>query len=218
MVWFTTKDIVTISGTILRTLQKDPLCTLGIASISKKNVRYDRVQYSISTLFVHYRSFNSMSGNILYCNIGIRDKRISKAKSLISYMISVQCRDIRISKFSFRYQRFCRYQVKYAIPRAAGHNRASHVPAPPTGPASWSWTRLDGLYSCVTVLTPFSAGFQLLPVAAVARPWLAWYELPSGHGGQSWFQVIVIQVIWWWSTWCHELCFKLVIGILLRLC
>ncbi len=49
-----------------------------------------------------------------------------------------------------------------------------HVPAPPTrmGPASWSSTSLDGLYSCVTVLTPFPAGVQqLLSVAAVARPW-----------------------------------------------
>jgi hypothetical protein len=56
---------------------------------------------------------------------------------------------------------------------------------PPTrmDPASWSSTRLDGLYSCVTVLTPFPAGVQqLLSVAAVARPWCG---LPAGHGGQS---------------------------------
>ncbi len=65
----------TISGTILRTLQKDPLCTLDIVSISKKNLRY-RVRYSISTLFVHWicirhRSFGSISGKTSYCNSGI---------------------------------------------------------------------------------------------------------------------------------------------------
>ncbi len=34
---------------------------------------------------------------------------------------------------------------------------------------------IDGLHSCVTVLTPFPAGNQLTSVAAVARPW---YGLP----------------------------------------
>ncbi len=50
--------------------------------------------------------------------------------------------------------------------------------------SSGSSTRLDGLYSCMTVLTPFPAGVQqLLSVAAVARPWCG---LPAqGHCGQS---------------------------------
>jgi hypothetical protein len=50
---------------------------------------------------------------------------------------------------------FCRYLIRYAIPGASG--RTGHVPAPPTGPASWSSTLLDGLYSCVIVYTPFPA-------------------------------------------------------------
>ncbi len=108
-----------------------------------------------------------------------------------------------ISKFSLLYQRFCRYRVRYALPGAAG--RIGHVPAPPTGPASWSSTRLDGLYSssCMTVLTPFPAGVQVPSVAAVARPWYV-LPRPAGHGGQSWFQVIAVLVIWWWSTWCQS--------------
>ena len=112
-----------------------------------------------------------------------RDIQTSNVKPLMSYPISVQCRDIQISYFFVRYQSFGRYRIRYVIPGAAG--RTGHVPAPPTGPASWSSTRLDGLYSCVTVLTPFLAGVQqLLSVAAsaVARPWCG---LPAGHGGQS---------------------------------
>jgi hypothetical protein len=51
-----------------------------------------------------------------------RDITISKVKTLtrMSYMISVQCRDIRISTFFLRYQRFGRYWVQYVIPGAAG--------------------------------------------------------------------------------------------------
>jgi hypothetical protein len=69
----------TISGTILRTLQKDPLYTFDILSISKKNLRY-WVRYSNWTLFVHsiyirYRSFDSISGKISYCNFGIQGHR-----------------------------------------------------------------------------------------------------------------------------------------------
>jgi hypothetical protein len=110
-----------------------------------------------------------------------RDIPISKVKTLMSYRLSVLYRDIPISKFSLRYQRFGRFWVRYVIPVAAG--RTGHDPAPPMGPASWSSTCLDGLYSCVTVLTPFPAGVQqLLSVAAVARPWCG---LPAGHGGQS---------------------------------
>ncbi len=33
--------------------------------------------------------------------------------------------------------------------------RAYHLPGSPTGPASWSSARLESLYSCVPVLTPF---------------------------------------------------------------
>jgi hypothetical protein len=98
----------------------------------------------------------------------------------MSYRISVQYRDVRISTFFLRYQRFGRYWVRYVIPGAAG--RTGHVTlaaqGPPTGPASWSSTRLDGLYSWVTVLTPFQvpAGVQVPSVAAVARrcPALVW--------------------------------------------
>ncbi len=72
--WFGTKNYVlasisyTISGTILRTIQKDSLCTLDIVLISKKNRRH-RVRYSISRVFEHsilkrYRSFDSILGTI----------------------------------------------------------------------------------------------------------------------------------------------------------
>ncbi len=127
-----------------------------------------------------------------------RDIRIAKVKTLMSYMISVQCLDIRISKFSLQHLRFGRYWVWYAIPGAAG--RTSHVTlaaqGPPTGPASWSSTHLDGLYSCVT--GPF-----LLEISCLLL--LQWPGgLPAGHGWQSWFQVIVILVIWRWSTWCQS--------------
>ncbi len=113
----------------------DRLCTLDIGTISKffVDIEYDIVRQ--------------------YRNI-----QISKVKTLLlfdAYTISVQYRDIPISKFSLRYQRFGRYWVRYVIPGAAG--RTGHVPAPPTGPASWSSTRLEGLYYCVTVLTPFPA-------------------------------------------------------------
>jgi hypothetical protein len=37
------------------------------------------------------------------------DIRISKVKTLMPYMISMQCRDIRISTFFLQYQRFARY-------------------------------------------------------------------------------------------------------------
>ncbi len=58
----------TISGTILRTLQKDALWILDIVSIKNKNLRY-WVRYSISMLFVHliciqYRGFDSIFGKI----------------------------------------------------------------------------------------------------------------------------------------------------------
>ena len=133
----------------------DPLCTLDIGTISNFFIDID--------------------------NDIVRDIQTSNVKPLMSYPISVQCRDIQISYFFVRYQSFGRYRIRYVIPGAAG--RTGHVPAPPTGPASWSSTRLDGLYSCVTVLTPFPAGDQqLLSVAAVARPWCG---LPAGHGGQS---------------------------------
>ncbi len=77
--------------------------------------------------------------------------------------------------FSLRYQRFCRYRVQYVIPGAAG--RTSHVPAPPTCPASWSSTRLaalDGLYSCVTVLKswrPFLLEFNCLLLCSGRVQW-----------------------------------------------
>ncbi len=48
----------------------------------------------------------------------------------------------------------------------------------PTGPASWSSTYLDGLYSWLTVLTPFPAEVQLPSIAAVAWPWC---RLPAGR-------------------------------------
>jgi hypothetical protein len=135
--------------------------------MSKENHRY-RVRYSNSTVFVHsicirYRSFSSSLFDIDYdIVLQYRDITISKVKTLMSYMISAQCREIRISTFSLRYQRFGRYWVRYVIPGAAG--RTGHVPAPspPMGPASWSSTRLDDLYPWGTVLTPFPAGGDCL--------------------------------------------------------
>jgi hypothetical protein len=179
-----------ISYTILRTLQKDALWHFDIDTISY-TISYKTfdIGYDISnlrlfgyTILVRYRTFLSISITILYPDMRqYRDIQMSNVKPLISYPISVQCRDIQISYFFVRYQSFGRYRIRYVIPGAAG--RTGHVPAPPTGPASWSSTRLDGLYSCVTVLTPFPAGDQqLLSVAAVARPWCG---LPAGHGGQS---------------------------------
>ncbi len=110
------------------------------------------------------------------------DIRISKVKTLMSYMISVQCRETRRLKVSLWYQ--MRYWVWYTILWAAGCT--SHIPALLMGPASWSSTRLDGLYSWVTVLTPFPAGVQLLSVAAVAglvwtAGWSRWTVLISSY-------------------------------------
>ncbi len=139
-------------------------------AISKKNLQYTGTRFIVEA-FVHsilmrHRSLFDIG---YYIALHYRDIRISKAKTLMSYLISVQGRDIRISKFFLRYQRFYHYRVRYAVSGAAG--RTSHVPAPPTGTASWSSTRLDGLYTRVTVLTLFHAGVQLpsVHVAAVAR-------------------------------------------------
>jgi hypothetical protein len=73
------------SGTIFNF---DALCTLDM--------------YMISKFWVDIR-----------CDVVLqfRDIRISKVKTLMSYMISVQCWDIRISKLFLRYQRCCRYLV-----------------------------------------------------------------------------------------------------------
>ncbi len=93
-----------------------------------------------------------------------RDIQTSNVKPLMSYPISVQCPSI--SKIRSILGTICH--------TSGGRARTGHVPAPPTrmGPASWSSTRLEGMYSCATVLTPFPAGVQhLLSVAAVARPW-----------------------------------------------
>jgi hypothetical protein len=137
---------------------------------------YTRYWYDIEFLF-----------DIVYdIVLQYRDITISKVKTLMSYRISVKYRNIRISTFSLRYQRFGRYWVQYVIPGAAG--RTGHVPAPPTrmGAASWSSTRLDGLYFCVTVLTPFPAGVQqLLSVAAVARSRSRWAALISSYRSLS---------------------------------
>jgi hypothetical protein len=53
------------------------------------------------------------------------------------------------------------------------HLRYTGSPGPADGSnlRAWSSTRLDGLYFCETVLTPFPAGAQLPSVAAVALPW-----------------------------------------------
>ncbi len=64
----------TISYTILRTLQTDPLCTLDIDTISKKNRRY-RLRFSDSTLFgtrywYDIDSFSSIVVTISNGNIG----------------------------------------------------------------------------------------------------------------------------------------------------
>jgi hypothetical protein len=65
----------TISGTIMRTLQNDHFCTVDICFGIDKS-RWYWVQFSISTLFVRliciqYRSFDSISGEISCCNIGM---------------------------------------------------------------------------------------------------------------------------------------------------
>jgi hypothetical protein len=171
-----------ISGTILRTLQKRPslytrycIDIEGKTSISCTIFNFDRFcTLDIGTIskFLFHIEYNTV--------LQYRDITISKVKTLMSYRISVQYRDIRISTFPLRYQRFGRYWVLYIIPGAAG--RTGHVTlaaqGPPTDPAFWSSTRLDGLYSWVTVLTSFQvpAGVQLPSVAAVARrcPALVW--------------------------------------------
>jgi hypothetical protein len=66
---------ISISYTILRTLQKDALWALDIDTTSKKNSRY-RLRFSNSTLFWHsilvrYRFFSSISITISCGNIGI---------------------------------------------------------------------------------------------------------------------------------------------------
>ncbi len=183
----------TISGTILRTLQKDSLYCFDFEEkpilfwYRKKTVD----MYTISRLLFDF-GYDIV---LLY-----RDIRTLKVNTLMSYMILGQCRDIRISKFSLWYQRFCRYRVQYAIPGAAG--RTGHVPALLMGPDSWSSNRLDGLYSWEIVLTPLPAGVPSQAVAAVVRPWCV--GLRTGHGEQSWFEVIVILVMWLWSTWCQS--------------
>jgi hypothetical protein len=81
-----------------------------------------------------------------------RDITISRAKTFD--VVHVQYRDITISKI-FRCRTLLSISYTICDTGAAGHT--GHVPAQPTGPASWSSTRLDGLNSCVIVFTPFPA-------------------------------------------------------------
>jgi hypothetical protein len=128
-----------LSGTIFNC---NPLCKLDMYSISKFLFDIKPEYYIV----LQYRPYY------------YRDITISKVKTLMSYMISVQYWDIRISTFSLRYQRFGRYRVRYVIPWAAG--RTGHVLASPIGPTSWSSTRLDGLL--LGGWTPFPAGRPFL--------------------------------------------------------
>jgi hypothetical protein len=148
-----------------------------IEDAPKRHSLYTRYVHDIEVL-IRYR--------VRY-RIAISRYKDIEGKNFDVSSILVQCRDIRISNFSLRYQRFCRYRVRYAIPGAAG--RTDHVPAPPTGPVRTNLLVLDPLgrsvllRDCLGALSCWgSAQNQLTSFAAAARPW---YGLPAGHGGQS---------------------------------
>ncbi len=163
---------------------------------------------------------------VLYCT-AISGCKDIEGENFDGVHVLVWCRDIRIWKFLFSVEGFYRYSIRYAIPWASG--RTCHVPAPPTGPASWSSTLLDGLYSCVIVFTPFpapqhtalremcfSAAFCCCSgPALVCRSIVG---LPAdGHCSPD-FNLSLCQ---WSDNDPHgtsQVCFQLVIGSLLSLC
>ncbi len=90
---------------------------------------------------------------------------ISKAKSLMSYMISVQCRDISIPKFFLRHQRLCRYQLLSGMichtwggwahrPRSSPSHGSSPLVLDPLGRSVLLRDCLDALSCYLTRHTP----------------------------------------------------------------
>jgi hypothetical protein len=102
-----------------------------------------------------------------------------------------------ISKF-FDIEGICLYRMRYAIPGAAGRTGHWHVPAPPTGPASWSSTRLDSLYPCVIVFMPIPAPRHVTlremwfsaALSCYAGPALAWIRTAG-----LWAVLIIMDLI-----------------------
>jgi hypothetical protein len=152
----------------LRTLQKDALCTLDIESISNENLRY-RVRYSISTLFVlklytrYVFDFEVLNRYQVQSRIAISGYNDIKGKNFdivhdIGAMSGYKDIDVfsSISKIWSIFGTICHTWGGWAHrPRFRPADGSSHLV-------------LDGLYSCVTVLTPFPAGVQqLLSVAAM---------------------------------------------------
>ncbi len=99
----------------------------------------------------------------------------------------------------------CRYCLRYVVPGAAGRTWLRPSPAD-----AWSSIRLGGLHSCVTAVTVFShetlsiiremwsSAAKFSCCSGPARPWFVW-TVGLLAGVRSWFQVIVILVIWWCS-------------------
>ncbi len=172
-----------ISYTILRTLQKYALWTLDIHTISKQNRRY-RLQFSNSTLF----------GTRYWYDIQVFFRYRVRYRMAISGYTNIKGKNFDVIQDIGAISGYTYIKVFPSISKIRSilgticHTWGGQAHRPRSSPAdsdsaSWSSTCLDGLYSCVTVLTPFPAGVQqLLFVAAVARPWCG---LPAGHGVQS---------------------------------
>jgi hypothetical protein len=183
---------MSISWTIFKF---DRLWTLDIGTISKFlfDIEYDIVwQYRDVRISIHY-----------YRRYYVTSKNFDVVQDIGAI---AGCKDIdvfpSISKIWSISGTICH-------PGAAA-GRTGRVPAPGPGPAGpgrrlGRWVQspgprpLDGLYSCVTVLTPFPAGVQqMLSVAAVAGPWCGLPRPgPAAAGESRWaVQVIVVLVIW----------------------
>ncbi len=154
------------------------------ATLISKVLLWCRVQtWSAISGYTDIKGKNRLCRPWYWCNVGI-------------YADYTDIEDLWIS------YAFClsRYRLWYAIPGAAGST--GHIPAPgQLKGLVWTVCNRVWLSSRPFLLldTPHSArcGVQLPSAAAVALLWHA-SGLPAWP---AWSPVIVIPVIWWWSTW-----------------
>jgi hypothetical protein len=126
---------------------------------------------------------------------------ISKVKTLMSYTISVQYRDMPISKFSLRYQRFGRFWVQYVIPGWGG--RAHWPRSSPADSDGSSLLVLDPggrsvlLRDCLDFLSCWSSAAAFCCCSGQALVWTAgwsrWAVLISSYRSTS--DLVMIQMM-----------------------
>ena len=137
--------LYTILGTILGTLQKDALCHPRYRSIYRYDIQFRRTLPPTISKF--YFDIGCNIEQKWVCNIRYTDIKGKNLWCRLQYRFNIGIYRCTVSLIV--------HCIQYDEPGAAG--RTGHAPAQPTGPASWSSTGLDGLYSCVTVFTPFPA-------------------------------------------------------------